>query len=103
MVVPVYGRSADSGSSARRTTGTAGPGEGWAFARLELGALGEAETPVTNDLFVQHLRGVPADAEIVLEGRLIRRSRRLAWTEARALANGELTTQARITKSILSG
>ncbi len=65
--------------------------------------LQEGETPVTNDLFVQHLRGVPADAEVVLEGTLIKRSRRMAWTEARALADGKVTTLARITKTILTG
>jgi len=65
--------------------------------------LRENETPVTNDLFVQHLRGVPADAEIVLDGKLIRRGRTMAWTEASARADGKLTTQARITKSLLAG
>lgn len=65
--------------------------------------LRENETPVTNDLFVQHLRGVPAKAEIVLSGKLIRRSRSMAWTEASAHADGVLTTQARITKSLLAG
>lgn len=60
------------------------------------------ETPVTNDIFVQHLRGVPADAAILLEGRVIQRGRSMAWTEARALADGRLTTQARITKTLLS-
>ena len=64
--------------------------------------LEEGELPVTNDLFVQHLRGVPAEAELVLEGRLVERSRRMAWTEARALADGRLTTQARITKTLLA-
>ena len=68
-----------------------------------LGSLEEGETPVTNDLFVQHLRPVPVDAEILLEGRLIKRGRSMAWTEARALADGKLTTQARITKTILPG
>jgi acyl-coenzyme A thioesterase PaaI-like protein len=65
--------------------------------------LREGETPVTNDIFVQHLRGVPADAEIILEGRLVKRGRSMAWTEARALADGKITTLARITKTILAG
>jgi acyl-coenzyme A thioesterase PaaI-like protein len=65
--------------------------------------LREGETPVTNDIFVQHLRGVPADAEIILEGRLVKRGRSMAWTEARALADGRITTLARITKTILAG
>ena len=68
-----------------------------------LTSIEEGEIPVTNDLFVQHLRGVPADAEIVLEGTLLKRSRNMAWTEARALADGKLTTLARITKTLLSG
>lgn len=65
--------------------------------------LSEGETPVTNDIFVQHLRGVPADAEIILEGKLVKRGRTMAWTEARALADGKLTTLARITKTLLPG
>jgi acyl-coenzyme A thioesterase PaaI-like protein len=63
--------------------------------------LREGELPVTNDIFVQQLRPVPGDAEVVLEGRLNRRGRTMAWTEARASVDGKPTALARITKTLL--
>ena len=39
--------------------------------------------------------------QILVEGRLVKRGRSMAWTEARALADGKVTTLARITKTIL--
>ena len=66
-------------------------------------ALEEGEMAATNDLFVQHLRGVPAGKEVLLEGTLIRRSRRMAWTEASASVDGKITTLARITKTVMAG
>ena len=72
----------------------------------ELGALlselKDGELPVTNDLFVQHLRAVPGDAEVLLAGRLLRRGRSMAWTEASASVDGRVTTLARITKTLQS-
>ncbi|MCE2391951.1 MAG: PaaI family thioesterase [Proteobacteria bacterium] len=64
--------------------------------------LREDEQPVTNDLFLQHLRPLPGDAEYVLEGRLIRRGRSMAWTEASASVDGKPTTLARITKTLVT-
>jgi uncharacterized protein (TIGR00369 family) len=65
--------------------------------------LEQGELPVTNDIFVQYLRALPGDVEYVLEGRLLRRGRKMAWTEAEARADGELVSAARITKSLVAG
>ena len=65
--------------------------------------LREDEQPVTNDLFLQHLRPLPGEAEYVLEGRLLRRGRSMAWTEASAGVGGKPTTLARITKTLVAG
>ena len=64
--------------------------------------LHEDEVAVTNDIFIQQLRPVSAGAEVVLEGRLIRRGRTMAWTEAQASVDGKLCALARITKTLLS-
>ena len=56
---------------------------------------------VTNDIFIQQLRAVPGDAEVTLRGRLLRRSRSMAWTEAEARVEDRLCATARITKSVV--
>ena len=70
------------------------------FAAL-IWELEEGEYAVTNDLFLQHLRPLPGDVEYVLEGRLLRRGRSMAWTEASASVGGKPTTLARITKTVM--
>jgi len=65
--------------------------------------LERGELPVTNDIFVQHLRGLPGDAEYLLEGRVLRRGKAMAWTEAQALVGGRPHSLARITKSLVAG
>ena len=51
--------------------------------------LDKGQTPVTNDIFIQHLKGVPATAEILFEGRLLRRGRTMAWAESQAMVDGK--------------
>jgi uncharacterized protein (TIGR00369 family) len=65
--------------------------------------LERGELPVTSDIFIQHLRGLPGDAEYALEGRVLRRGRAMAWTEAQALVAGKACSLARITKSLVEG
>ncbi|MDD3797974.1 MAG: PaaI family thioesterase [Novosphingobium sp.] len=64
--------------------------------------LAEGELPVTSDIFIQHVRAMPGDAEYVLEGRLLRRGRTMAWTEVTASVDGKAITYARVTKSIVA-
>jgi uncharacterized protein (TIGR00369 family) len=65
--------------------------------------LERGELPVTNDIFVQHVRALPGDAEYALEGRVLRRGRSMAWTEAVARVGGKDCSLARITKSLVEG
>lgn len=58
------------------------------------------EMPVTIDEHVQHLRAVRADAEVVVVGRMLRRSKRLLFCESEALVHGERMSVARMTKAI---
>jgi acyl-coenzyme A thioesterase PaaI-like protein len=60
------------------------------------------ELPVTNDLFLQHIRPLPGDSEYVLEGRLLRRGRSMAWTEVTVRVDDQIVTLARITKTIVA-
>lgn len=64
--------------------------------------LADGELPVTSDIFIQHLRPMPGDVEYVLEGRLLRRGRTMAWTDVTASVDGKAVTLARITKSIVA-
>lgn len=64
--------------------------------------LGDDELPVTSDIFIQHVRPMPGDADYVLEGRLLRRGRTMAWTEVTASVGGKAITYARVTKSIVA-
>ena len=60
------------------------------------------ELPVTNDIFLQHIRPLPA-GEYVMEGRVVRRGRTMGWTEVDVRCEGKPVTLARITKTILAG
>lgn len=64
--------------------------------------LEEGQTPVTNDLFVQHMKGISGTAEILFEGRVLRRGRTMAWCESAARVDGRAHSIARVTKTILS-
>lgn len=64
--------------------------------------LADGELPVTSDIFIQHVRPMPGDVEYVLEGRLLRRGRTMAWTDVTASVDGKAVTLARITKSIVA-
>ncbi|MCH2171308.1 PaaI family thioesterase [Myxococcota bacterium] len=61
----------------------------------------EHEFAVTNDIFVQNLRPITAGVEVILEGRLLQRSRRMAWCESSACIDGKPHSVARITKTLL--
>jgi uncharacterized protein (TIGR00369 family) len=63
--------------------------------------LREGEFPVTNDIFLQHVRPLPGAGLYLLEGRLLRRGRSMAWTEAVASVDGKPHSFARITKTVL--
>jgi acyl-coenzyme A thioesterase PaaI-like protein len=65
--------------------------------------LERGELPVTNDIFIQHLRGLPGEAEYALEGRVLRRGKSMAWTEAQARVGGRICSLARITKTLVEG
>lgn len=66
-----------------------------------LGGLAENELPVTNDIFVQHMRPLPGDARYELAGRLIRRGRTMAWTDVVVSVDGAAVSMARITKTLV--
>lgn len=65
--------------------------------------LERGELPVTSDIFIQHLRGLPGDAEYLLEGRVLRKGKGMAWTEAQACIASKPHSLARITKSLVAG
>jgi acyl-coenzyme A thioesterase PaaI-like protein len=65
-----------------------------------LTALEPGEFAVTNDFFLQHVRPLPGAVEYQLEGRLLRKGKTMAWTEATAFAAGKPCSFARITKSL---
>jgi acyl-coenzyme A thioesterase PaaI-like protein len=58
------------------------------------------ELPVTNDIFLQHVRPLPGDAEYELTGRLLRKGRTMAWLESTAWMAGKECTFARLTKTL---
>jgi uncharacterized protein (TIGR00369 family) len=58
------------------------------------------ELPVTNDIFLQHVRPLP-NAEYELTGRLLRRGRTMAWLESTAWVGGKECTFARLTKTLV--
>lgn len=69
-----------------------------AFVAL-LTELGPEELPVTNDIFLQHLRPLPA-VEYELTGSVLRKGKTMAWVESAALVDGKPHTLARITKTL---
>lgn len=64
--------------------------------------LAESELPVTSDIFIQHARPMPGDAEYVMEGTLLRRGRTMAWTDVTVSVDDKPVTYARITKTIVT-
>ena len=58
------------------------------------------ELPVTNDIFLQHVRPLPGDAEYELTGQLLRKGKSMAWLEATVLVGGKPCTYARLTKTL---
>lgn len=71
-----------------------------AFLAL-LPSLREGELPVTNDIFVQHLRQLPGDRTYELTGTLLRRGKTMAWCDVVVHVDGKDVSLARITKTIL--
>lgn len=63
--------------------------------------LTENEFPMTSDVFIQHLRPLPGDAEYTLRSTVIRRGKTMAWVNTDVFANDVLVSTARITKTIL--
>ncbi len=63
--------------------------------------LGADELPVTNDIFLQHVRPLPGDRDYELTGQILRKGRTMAWLESTALVDGKPCTYARLTKSLL--
>ena len=62
--------------------------------------LSPQELPVTNDIFLQHVRPLPADAEYELTGQILRKGKTMAWLEASASVGGKVCTLARLTKTL---
>ena len=58
------------------------------------------ELPVTNDIFLQHVRPLPGDTEYELTGRLLRKGKTMAWLESTAWVGGKECTFARLTKTL---
>jgi len=63
--------------------------------------LGPDELPVTNDVFLQHVRPLPGDAEYELTGQVLRKGRSMAWLEATAWVGGKPVSFARLTKTLV--
>lgn len=70
-----------------------------AFLAL-LPSLEAGELPVTNDIFLQHVRPLPGDTEYELTGRLLRKGKTMAWLESTAWVGGKECTFARLTKTL---
>jgi uncharacterized protein (TIGR00369 family) len=62
--------------------------------------LRDGELPVTNDIFLQHVRPLPGDAEYTLTGQVLRKGRTMAWLEATAWVGGKACSFARLTKTL---
>jgi len=58
------------------------------------------ELPVTNDIFLQHVRPLPGDGEYHLAGRILRKGKNMAWLETTVSVGGKPCTFARITKTL---
>ena len=58
------------------------------------------ELPVTNDVFLQHVRPLPGEADYTLTGRLLRKGRSMAWLEATVSTGGKECSFARLTKTL---
>jgi uncharacterized protein (TIGR00369 family) len=58
--------------------------------------------PVTNDIFLQHVRPLPGDVSYELTGKLLRIGKSMAWLEAAALVDGKPHTLVRITKTLVA-
>ncbi|HQR04256.1 MAG: PaaI family thioesterase [Proteobacteria bacterium] len=57
--------------------------------------------PVTNDIFLQHLRPLPGAVEYSAIGRVLRMGKSMAWLETEVRVDGKATSLARITKSLV--
>ena len=64
--------------------------------------LGPNELPVTNDIFLQHVRPLPGDAEYELTGQVLRKGRSMAWLESTAWVGGRACSFARLTKTLVA-
>jgi uncharacterized protein (TIGR00369 family) len=59
------------------------------------------ELPVTNDIFLQHVRPLPGDAEYQLTGTLLRKGRTMVWLESTVWVGGKECSFARLTKTLV--
>jgi uncharacterized protein (TIGR00369 family) len=75
--------------------------EASAFYAL-LPELSPNELPVTNDIFLQHVRPLPGDADYELTGQVLHKSQRMVWLESIAWVNGKECTFARLTKTLIT-
>lgn len=64
-----------------------------------IATVGDGDLPVTNDIFVQHMRPLPGDMIYRMTGTLLRHTRTMAWTDVVVSVDGEALSLARITKS----
>ena len=64
--------------------------------------LGDSELPVTNDVFLQHVRPLPGGVVYELTGQVLRKGRSMAWLESEVLADGKVCSYARLTKTLVA-
>jgi len=62
--------------------------------------LSPSELPVTNDIFLQHVRPLPGNVDYELTGTLLRKGKSMAWLEATVFVDGKPCTYARLTKTL---
>jgi uncharacterized protein (TIGR00369 family) len=65
--------------------------------------LEEGENAVTCDISCSILRAVPQGQELRFHGTVLKRGKRLAFSESRATADGKLVAFAKLTKTIIQG
>jgi uncharacterized protein (TIGR00369 family) len=63
--------------------------------------LGEDEHAVTHEMSVQLLRPVPAGAQVLLRGQVLRRGRQVAFLRSDAEVDGVTVAAAQVTKSVV--
>lgn len=64
--------------------------------------LDQDEEAITHALFISYQRGATAGDQLAARGRVVRRTRRIAFVASELTRNGDLLATAQVTKSIVS-